>query len=279
VRIVRRALTGLLAVGVLAGPGGGRPAVASDAAATVNGVAISVDDLTDTLEALGATGSVSGDDARSVLTQMISNEAVRQALEAAGVDPDSGAEADDPAAPAIVADRDRYVALLGETGAVDTEAVRDEYEQTGSAGGLLCLRLFVVTDVEAGEEAMDQLDDGAAFADVAVENDPTFATTGGSVTGDPNQLCFDPTGLTEAAAPIVDAVSEAGAEQPVGPIETEIATVIAIAPPFDEVSGELDDDLVGPVIADIVANADVSVAPRYGRWDSATSTVVPLGQP
>lgn len=278
-KFARSASTGLLAVGLLIGPGGGRPAAAGDAAATVNGVTISVDDLTHTLEDLGARNTVTGDDARGVLTQLIVNEALRQAFVAAGIDPRSGSSQDDPNLAAVLADRDRYAALLVRAGMADLDAVEDEYERTGSAGGLMCLRLFVVADVETGEEAMEALDDGTPFAEVAADNDPSFPSTGGSVRGNPDELCFDPSGLTDAARPIVDAVAAAGAGQPVGPIETEIATIIAVAPPFEEVRAELDDSVVAAAIAEIVAAADVSVAPRYGRWDPVAATVVPLGQP
>jgi hypothetical protein len=220
---------------------------------------------------------------------MIGNEALRQALVEAGVDPGDG---DDPASdgtapdgtaaaaqPQVVADRERYEALLADAGLVDVDAAREEYEATASFGGLTCLRLLIVDDVEAGDDAMAELDDGADFVEVASDLDDAFAQTGGSLSGNPEELCFDPATLTDAAAPILEAAAEAGAGTPFGPVETDVATVVAIAPPFDEVSGELSAGLAGAVVARIVAGADVTVAPRYGTWDPVSGTVVRLGQP
>jgi hypothetical protein len=77
----------------------------------------------------------------------------------------------------------------------------------------------------------------------------------------------------------VDAVADVGAGKPAGPVDTEIGTVIVIAPPFDEVSDALDDELLAGALAGIIAEADVQIDPRYGRWDAAAGSVVALGQP
>ena len=110
-----------------------------------------------------------------MLTEMITNEAVppgagggrRRSARRAPTSPTR-------TRPAVIADRSRYAELLGETGAFDVDAAaRASTSRRRSAGGLMCLRLFVVEDVDAGDEAMDDLDDGAEFADVAAEHDPT----------------------------------------------------------------------------------------------------------
>ena len=109
---------------------------------------------------------------------------------------------------------------------------------------------------------MERLDDGEAFADVAADYDEQFATSGGSVTGEPTQPCIDPTGLTEAAAPIVDTpstrpapASRSARSRPRWP------PLIAVIPPFDDVRSQF---------------ADAALARRYRRcWPTPRSASIP----
>jgi hypothetical protein len=273
----------LVAVAIAVAPAGSQPVTAAGGdVATVNGQGISQDDFEATIEDLqerqgAVTDTITGEQARVVIREMVVNEVLRQRLVAEGIDPEAG-ELDDSTA-VVLAERTHYQELLAEAGVLDLDAVQAEYEETGEAGGLLCLRLFVVADTDAGDEAMERLDDGEEFADVAADYDEQFAASAGSITGEPTQPCIDPTELTEAAAPIVEALLDAGIGTPVGPIETEVATVIAVIPPFDEVRGQFEDAAFGPAIEEMVAEADVTIDPRYGRWDAAGATVVALDEP
>lgn len=259
----------------LAAPAGGRPAAAADEVATVNGAAITADELEDALAAVAnGADSVSGDQARQVLSQLILNAVTRDALSDAGVDPDAGAADGDT----FLDDWQRYQDLFADAGMVDLGEVGEEYEEAGQAAGQICMLLFTVADEEAGNEAMEQLADGTEFAAVAAEHDPGAATSGGSVTGNPDDPCVDAASLTEAATPIVDALGAAGAGTPAGPVETELGLVVVMAPPFDDVSTHFDDAAVSATVTDLIADLDVTVDPRYGRWDAAFG-VVPLGTP
>lgn len=278
-----RALLALVAVAVAVAPGGGPAAAAGDDVATVNGEGISRDDfetrIVDLLERQGAAAdTITGEQARVVIREMVVNEVLRQRLVAEGIDPESGGELDDSTA-LVLAERAHYEDLLAEAGVLDVGAVQAAYEETGEANGLLCLRLFIVADGDAGDEARERLDDGEDFADVAADFDPQFAMSAGSISGDPSQPCIDPTVLTEAAAPIIDALHEAGVGTVVGPIETDVATVIAMVPPFDDVRSQFEDAAFSPAIEEMLADAEVTIDPRYGRWDAAAGAVVPLDQP
>jgi len=274
--VAARVLLPFAALAALAAPAGGGPAsAADDDVATVNGAAITAAELEDALAAVASgADSVSGDQARQVLSQLILNTVTRDALADAGVDPDAGAADGDT----FLDDWQRYQDLFAEAGMVDLGEVGAEYEEAGQAAGQICLLLFTVADEEAGNEAMDQLADGAEFAAVAVEHDPGAATSGGSVTGDPDDPCVEAASLTEAATPIVDALGAAGAGTPAGPVETELGLVVVMAPPFDDVSAHFDDAAVSAAVTDLIADLDVTVDPRYGRWDAAFG-VVPLGTP
>ena len=58
-----------------------------------------------------------------------------------------------------------------------------------------------------------------------------------------------------------------------------MATVIAVIPPFDDVRSQFADAAFGPAIEEMLADAEISIDPRYGRWDSSTGSVVALDEP
>lgn len=274
-----------VAVAMAALPGASRPASASGTAATVNGESISVDEFEDTVADVAEAGFiqltgdgdlVGGDEARAVLGEMISNAALRQALEADGVDPDEGAGAADPSRPDLLNDGERYRALLGETGAFDLSAVQEEYESTASANGMMCAVVMLPADEDAAEDAEAALDDGGDFADVAAELGIQVGGLGGGAT----QACAPTDGLSpEIVDPLTEALGSVEVGEATDAFEIQGSLIIAMAPPFDEVSSQLAGDLVETAVAGVVAAAEVTVDPRYGRWDAATQRVVPLATP
>lgn len=261
----RLAVVGAALIAAVSGPG---PARAADDAATVNDVGISVDDFEQTLQELGAAGSVPGDQGRAVLQALVLNELTRQFLVDEGVDVSdvSGTFQEQQAA---------YEMLVAEADVEIPDGLSEEYESTAGAAGLVCIRLFVVADEAAGEEAVAAIAEGEDFDEVGAASDPGFEQTGGSITGQADQPCVPRASLNPAADPIVDAVGEGEPGTPMGPVATEVGLFVVIAPPFDEVS-----DTLAPLVArdDFMTASDISINPRYGRWDAATASIVPLGQ-
>jgi hypothetical protein len=271
---LRRIVAVAVAVGAAASMPGAQPVAAGDVAATVNGVDISVDAFENTLTQLGAGDVVPGDGGRGVLRELVINEAMRQFLTDHGVDPDTATVAGGTTADYEQL-RAQYELMLAEADVSAPDSVRDEYEGSGIAAGLVCLRLFGVSDVEAAEEAMDAIADGEDFDDVGADNDPGFEARRGTVSGDPDQPCIEAASLSEAVQPIFEALDEAGAGEPTGPVETQFGLVVVMAPPYDEVSGIL---AGRAAFTEFLSTIDVTVNPRYGRWDAATASIVPLGQ-
>ena len=68
--------------------------------------------------------------------------------------------------------------------------------------------------------------------------------------------------------------------QPVGPVETQLGWHVVEALPFEEIADSLTalyDEQAGELMfAGFLASADVTVDPRYGRWDGASGTVIAL---
>jgi hypothetical protein len=244
------------------------PAQAADDAATVNDASISVDDFEQSLQELGAGELVAGDEGRAVLGVLVLNELTRQFLVNEGVDVSevSGTFQEQQAA---------YETLVAEADVEVPDGLSEEYESTGGAAGLVCIRLFAVEDADAGDEAMTAIAEGDEFDEVGAANDPGFEQTGGSITGEADQPCVRRAELNPAADPIVAAVTEGEPGTPVGPVETEVGLFVVMAPPFSDVRRTL-----APLVArdDFVTASDITINPRYGRWDAATASVVPLGQ-
>ena len=281
---VRAGVVGV-ALAMAAVPGGSSTASASGTAATVNGESISVDDFQDTvtdvaeggfIQLTADGGLVGGEEARAVLGEMITNVALRQQLEAAGIDPDEGADEADAGQPQLLSDGERYRQLLGETGAVDLTAIEEEYTATGGANGMLCVVVMLPGDEATAEEAAAALADGGEFTDVATE----LGIQVGGLGGGAAQPCASTEGLNPTVLdPLTEALGAVDIGEPTDVFEVQGSQVIAMAPPFDAVSSALAGDLVETAVDEVLAAADVTVDPRYGRWDAATQRVVTLSTP
>jgi len=306
----------VVAVVVVATPAGA-PASAADDAAIVNGIAISVEDFDDLVTSVAesgqfqldpASGVIEAGQGRSALQILITNEAQRQFLdeqrvaaisdgerESAGQDLDeqSGGSLTGAARDALV-DQTVLTSKLVEVAAPDVATLADSYAVRPASLGVVCGRIIVVDDVGAGEDAIDSLDAGGSFADVGEEysTEPDFAGTGGSLTGDPEQPCVPLSGVQGAGVELAGALVAARPGQPAGPIETGAGIIVFVADPFDDVAGAITDLYESPgagagaaggsagqlMFAGWLLDADISVNPRYGRWDPATATIVALGQ-
>ena len=298
--MIRRSL--LVAVGAVALAGCGTFSD-NDAAASVGDTEISRDDFEATLTVLAAnpestgieedlaTGSVAGDTGRSVLNVLVTAAASEQYLATNGeavsdtereaVDSSLGADSPLRGLPddvfELVLDLQAAGAARGRIAAADAEA---RYEASPAELGVMCVRHIVVEDEEAAREVLAELDDGADFAELAGERstEPAASDTGGALT-DPQtgEPC-----LTSAAAEssfdpaFVEGARAAVPGEPTEPVETSFGWHVILARPFEEVEDSVVAIHGAELFAEYLAAADVSVDPRYGRWDAESGQVVGL---
>ncbi|WP_117000604.1 peptidyl-prolyl cis-trans isomerase [Desertimonas flava] len=262
----------VVAAAVVVAPGGGAPASAADVAATVNGTDITVDDFEATLLSLGAPDVAPADQVRTVLTEEIVNLVIVDALEAAGVDPDEGAEDDET----FDARSARYRSLLADAGLVDVAERQEAYEEAGEVDGVMCLGLVAVD--EADDDALDALRDALEAGDDfgAAATDAGFSPLAVGQSGPCFAVSTIPESLSE---PLAEAVADAGVGELSEPIELEGSEYVVFAQPFEDVASLLTRDLAEAAVADLLDGVEVTVNSRYGRWDPATSSVVALDAP
>ena len=182
----------------------------------------------------------------------------------------------------VVSLRQKIVdALLAEDPLTD-EDVRAAYEaRAGEFEQVRASHILVPTEAEA-EAAIDRIEAGEDFADVAAElsQDPGSAQAGGS-------LGLAPRGSFVPAfeAAIWDGPAEPG--ELIGPVETQFGFHVIrvdefVVTPEDEaveqVRTELEqgrgDDLFGFWFRQVRSDADVEVAGRFGRWDATSQRIV-----
>lgn len=266
------------------------PASAADGVATVNSTRITFDRFAEAVEAVGAVEGVGagdfaeGERARVVLGDLIVNVVLREFLTANGVEPARSASA--VAARDFGIDnaiRQAYQAQLAGLTVAPVEPSPEQYDENPTAYGVLCLRLLLVADEDAANDAVDALRSGAA-EDV----DAAFDVAGGRA----DVQCLSLTDMGELAPTVLASVSDAGSGQVLGPLSAGSGFQVIEVPSFDEVSTTLQEYLDDPPPSAAGAptstaqllfdgrlfDADVTVNPRYGRWDRLTATVVPLGQ-
>jgi PPIC-type PPIASE domain len=298
--VTRRSL--LVAVGAVGLAGCGTFSD-NDAAASVGETEISRDDFEATLAVLAAnpestgieedfaTGSVPGDTGRSVLNVLVTARASEQYLAAAGETvSDAEREAVDSSLPAdsplrglpddvfeLVLDLQAAGAARGRIAAADAQS---RYEASPADLGVMCVRHIVVDDEEAAREVLAELDEGADFAELAAERstEPAASETGGALT-DPQS--GEPCLTSAAAEASFDPAFVAGARvaipgEPTGPVESSFGWHVILARPFEEVEDSVVAIHGSQLFADYLAAADISVDPRYGRWDAERGQVVGL---
>lgn len=273
-------------------------------AATVEGRDIPRDELESFIDEFASNdqlelvdGVVQVDDARNLLAGMIKADVYSSFL-------------DDFGAPLTKAQRDAMRAELGDenlgklsddlqnliiTINAATQAIKDVdaptdakieklYAESPSLTGAMCASHIVVKKKETAQKMLSLLANGAKFADLAKKysTEPAAKTSGGKLEGQTAdgkttpcmsileyQQSFDPAFTRGALA--------ARAGVPYGPVQSSFGWHVILLAPWDDVKSDVL-DLVsaepGPNLATgWLANADITVDPAYGRWDSATGTI------
>jgi parvulin-like peptidyl-prolyl isomerase len=180
---------------------------------------------------------------------------------------------------------DRQIRILTTQDAVIadlTEDVTDEEVQTAYDDGASA-RHILVEDEAAANDALDRLDSGEAFADVAadVSTDEGSAANGG-------ELGFNQPGVF--VAEFEDALFGAEEAEVVGPVETQFGFHIIERmekPALDEVEDQIRSQLeqmrggeaeqaFSELISEWVQAAEVTIHDsQYGMWDAESGAVVP----
>jgi peptidyl-prolyl cis-trans isomerase C len=273
----------------------------NDAAAAVDGAEISQEQFEDTLTVLAAnsqdtaieedpaTGSVAGETGRTVLAGLVRATASQQYLADQGEEvTDADREAVQASLPAwqrdlpsdvsdLVLDFQAAGAARNRIAARDAQA---RYEESPSDLGVLCVRHIVVDSEEEAQDVLTELEGGADFADLAAERsiEPTAASTGGALadpqTGEP---CLSTAAAVQAFAPaFVAGATAAVPGEPTEPVQSSFGWHIILARPYSEVEDSVLSIYGARQFAQYLQAADVTVDPRYGRWDAESGSIVTL---
>lgn len=256
-----------------------------------------LDGYTDaTQSGLLPTGNVDSNVARLILQDWISASVLERTLVEYGVeispsDLDAAratldAQIGFSEAPDIV--RDFYIratavrAVAGATFTPDREGLAELYANGPEESGIACLRLILADSEADVDAALDRIDAGESFADVARDvSTDTSASAGGILTN--NQTgdeCFPFEQIVEQIVEqIALVIPEARPGVVTGPIEVpDLGWVLLVLRPFSEIASEAE-RVVGPVTASRIANsaldsAEVWINPSYGQWDPDIRQVV-----
>lgn len=158
------------------------------------------------------------------------------------------------------------------------DEARAEYEK-GIDGPLLCFAVIpIAADVDPAA-VLAEWSAGATFAELlqTYSLDAALVESGGIVEG---SECLAPVDTnTELLLSLVESGVKVGT--PVAITFSEQPFIFLLRP-FDELSTEVKTQLAAPAfqaaVRELLTSAEVSVDSRYGAWDSATGSVVALGQ-
>ena len=242
------------------------------------------------------SGRIDADAARSVLGAMMRGEGVEQLLATYGVAVDEADNAD-------VIDQLNQDPEFGELGtelqelliSLNTQDLAlsripspndDEsaamYAKAPASLGALCVRHLVVDERSTAEKALNELREGADFADVAgrYSTEPNAAETGGALGGEDSDCLTLGTYQEQFDSKFTAGALAAKAGAPTDPIESSFGWHIIYVRPYAEVADSLKTLLAdGPgalLLTGLLATSKVIVASEYGRWDPAIGQIVAL---
>lgn len=182
----------------------------------------------------------------------------------------------------LVATQVRVDELFSElTEDVGEEELREAYDaQLETRYATRSVRHILVETEEEAENVIEELEDGADFAELAadVSTDPGSAAQGGE---------YGPQPRGQYVEAFDDAVWNAEIGELVGPVETDFGFhVIEVTDEnveeFEEVRDELEEELTSgdaqeafnAMIESAFVDSDVEVDPAFGEWEAASGEVV-----
>lgn len=175
--------------------------------------------------------------------------------------------------------------LFSQSNAPDPEALRADYDAGVAASGLACTRhILVETEAEA-LDVLEELRNGADFAALAAERsiDEGSAVNGGVIEPSPGAACFDLGTFSQGfVTEYVEAAVAATVGEPTEPVQSQFGWHVIVVRPFDEVAEAIVQAAGSAQAAQaadaLIAEADVYVASKYGRFDRAQRVVVAPGR-
>ncbi len=302
--MILRRLVVALSVVLLAGQTGAAPVRAADDAAVVNDVSITVDEFEQFATALSDAGltqfaptaesrTLDAEAGRTLLTVLMMNEARAQFLAEMGESAPTESEIDEFYAGlaedhplqsltgdvrVAVASDQLYATRIDAIEVTDVETLREPYETAPASLGVYCATAAVVADRDDAEEIAESLrSEGASWDAVS--------TIAGAAPSD-----WECTPLSTVADPLLfDELVAAAPGDVIGPVSTSDGYAVLVIDEFDDAAPKLESFFlrledgggatsVGFVLYQgFLATSDITVGPRYGRWDPQTGSVVPLG--
>jgi parvulin-like peptidyl-prolyl isomerase len=274
----------------------------TETAATVGSSEVSVDQLQGVIEALGnseqgaidpVTNTIGGDSARLYLTALIQTEANEQFLAEHGeqiTDEDRQAALATLTLPdglpddvvQLIADSQATTTVQQRIPALAADEVAARYAESPAALGMVCVRQVVLPTKAAADEVIDDLADGATIADLVDRStDEASKANGGAVQGDDGAPCLvTPLAAQSLGSEVVLALADAKPGDIVGPVQGAAGWHVLEVRPYEEVSdaaNALVQQYGGQLLfVGFLSGTDVSVDPRYGRWDAAVGSVIAL---
>jgi hypothetical protein len=283
---MRRTIVVLVSATALLSACGGTSA-SSRPAAVVNGIAINeadFDELTGAVLELQAGGVASvpqdridGELARNLLETEVILETLRQHVESEGLDDIEVADAEavsiaEQITSGVLSElsqpaSDRYVDKARAFLRFEVGFYRSTYDAAPEDWARRCVsQLIVATQAEA-DAALDRLDDGSDFGQLATEIsiDRDTAAAGGQLG------CVSVDTIASLGTPFAAAVLAAEVGEPTQPVEVDGGFVIALVSDeqteFDAAAMRADlQSQISDQLFQLVRTADVEVASRYGTW-------------
>ena len=177
------------------------------------------------------------------------------------------------------------VAAAERSTAGDQEAELEAMYEELRAATPLCLAMILVDDEDAADAALERIRGGESFEAVAtdVSTDEQSKANGGYLG------CADAERAAQTFGGDYDDVAEGDL---VGPLPQDQGGVVILqvrsvdGQSFEEARPQLERQLeetqgdpVGPYLAELVADADITVDPRYGTWNAVEGRVQPPVDP
>jgi parvulin-like peptidyl-prolyl isomerase len=239
-------------------------------------------------------GQVTPDASRSVLNALYRGEATKELLTKYGVEVTDADRtkvrtqvSQDPAFASLGQDlQDLIISLnagdlaLARVTAPSQADLKAMYDSSPASLGMMCVAHLVVKEEATAREALDELNAGATFADVAAKYSiEPGADKSGGVLGSADGDCIPLTDYQQQFdKDFVAGALLAKAGVPTGPVKSSFGYHVIYVRPFDDVKlsatslmaktpGEL-------LINGFMATADVKIASKFGRYNPATGTIV-----
>ncbi len=154
------------------------------------------------------------------------------------------------------------------------------YERSPASTGMLCLSHILVATRGEAERVLSRLADGADFAELAAEVsvEPAAAVSGGALAGADGEACQPLTEFQRGYdADFLTGAVRGRAGVPFGPVRTQFGWHVILNRPIADVAeslGRVSAAAPGSVAFEgFLADADVRVSSRYGRWVRGLSSI------